>query len=115
MSLVGCEVFSSAEYLNTECGSGNGAHTEIHAPAWPHSTTTSLLMMVSASGCGPEEAGTTWKGQHKKVQNISFMLLGSLSPVGVAGEKPPLAAKHKGSILSSSSSTSQEIDCFLIR
>lgn len=87
MSLVGCEAFSSAENLDTEGGSGNGAHTETHAPL--PGPTASLPMVVSAIASQLGEAGTTQKSLHnKKVPNISFSLLGSLSPAGVGGENP---------------------------
>jgi len=90
VSLVGYKASPSAENLDTGHGSGNDAQIVVPCLApWHHH-----VPAASAGASQPGEAGTAWKGLHGKVQNISFLLLGSQSPTGLAAEKPPLAARH---------------------
>lgn len=83
-SRMGCKMFSSAEILDMEHGSGKSAHTESYAPCLPprhHQVPTDGARWHCLLA---REGWTTWKSLHKKVQPISFLLFGSLLPAGVA-------------------------------
>lgn len=74
MSLVGCEASSSAENLDTGCGSGNSAHIVLPCLAPQHRHVPAdggKRHCLSAGG-----AGTAQKGLREKVQNNQLLAAG---------------------------------------